>query len=269
MKLSLPTPPSRQPSPTPPSPQPGPSSAPQLAPLDPPARPGLKLPSLTAGLASLSLAIPAKEPSHYGTSLNGPDSDDEADPKWGVGDQERMAGELMDAIRGPAASLEDELSGATRRVRSSSRVGGPRPMLPTAPVPGASSLYIPCVAALSVQPDAPVPEPEEEELESAVEEELDIRPETLEDLGRLGEGASGEVRKVRHRPTGTVMAQKVRLILVGEPLWGKGSSRKNTSRRSRRHQTRKCTSSISASSSSCANASTQTSFSTTAASSTM
>lgn len=208
MKLSLPTPPSRQPSPTPPSPQPGPSSAPQLAPLDPPARPGLKLPSLTAGLASLSLAIPAKEPSHYGTSLNGPDSDDEADPKWGVGDQERMAGELMDAIRGPAASLEDELSGATRRVRSSSRVGGPRPMLPTAPVPGASSLYIPCVAALSVQPDAPVPEPEEEELESAVEEELDIRPETLEDLGRLGEGASGEVRKVRHRPTGTVMAQK-------------------------------------------------------------
>lgn len=32
---------------------------------------------------------------------------------------------------------------------------------------------------------------------------------TLQDLGRLGEGASGEVRKVLHKPSGLVMAKKV------------------------------------------------------------
>lgn len=35
-------------------------------------------------------------------------------------------------------------------------------------------------------------------------------PDTLQDLGKLGEGASGEVRKVLHKPSGTVMAKKVR-----------------------------------------------------------
>lgn len=33
--------------------------------------------------------------------------------------------------------------------------------------------------------------------------------ETLQDLGRLGEGASGEVRKVLHKPSGLIMAKKV------------------------------------------------------------
>lgn len=32
---------------------------------------------------------------------------------------------------------------------------------------------------------------------------------TVQDLGRLGEGASGEVRKVLHKPSGLVMAKKV------------------------------------------------------------
>lgn len=32
---------------------------------------------------------------------------------------------------------------------------------------------------------------------------------TLQDLGRLGEGASGEVRKVLHKPSGLIMAKKV------------------------------------------------------------
>jgi len=41
-------------------------------------------------------------------------------------------------------------------------------------------------------------------------EDYKLSPETLEDLGRLGEGASGEVRKVRHNPSGTIMAKKVR-----------------------------------------------------------
>ncbi|TNY24774.1 kinase-like protein [Rhodotorula diobovata] len=37
---------------------------------------------------------------------------------------------------------------------------------------------------------------------------LDISPATIEDRGRLGEGASGEVRKVLHKPTGLIMAKK-------------------------------------------------------------
>lgn len=35
-------------------------------------------------------------------------------------------------------------------------------------------------------------------------------PDALQDLGRLGEGASGEVRKVLHKPSGKVMAKKVK-----------------------------------------------------------
>jgi mitogen-activated protein kinase kinase len=38
---------------------------------------------------------------------------------------------------------------------------------------------------------------------------LVLRPDDFDDLGKLGEGASGEVRKVRHRPTGILMAKKV------------------------------------------------------------
>jgi len=38
-------------------------------------------------------------------------------------------------------------------------------------------------------------------------------PNALQDLGKLGEGASGEVRKVLHKPSGTVMAKKVRFII--------------------------------------------------------
>ena len=119
-----------------------------------------------------------------------------------------MAGELMHAIRGSMTGLEDELSGATRRVRSSSRVGGPRPMAPT-PQPGASTLSVDTAAARP-RIDDPTPKQDEEpEPESAIDDELDISPETLQDLGRLGEGASGEVRRVLHRPSGIVMAQKV------------------------------------------------------------
>ncbi|KAL8281138.1 hypothetical protein RQP46_006496 [Phenoliferia psychrophenolica] len=217
MKLSLPTAPNAAAASPAASPVPSPQFAPSGGPSTssaPTTRPGLKLASLSTGLAGLSLAIPPKGPSHYGTSLNGPDSDDEEDPKWGVGDQERMAGEIMNAIRGSSSTtgLEDELSGATRRVRSASRVGGPRPMAPpTPPVPGAKSLAVnDPTRAPSPLKDAPVQKEAEDEREpdSAVEEELDIRPEMLDDLGRLGEGASGEVRRVLHRPSGIVMAQK-------------------------------------------------------------
>jgi mitogen-activated protein kinase kinase len=36
-----------------------------------------------------------------------------------------------------------------------------------------------------------------------------LSAQTLQDLGRLGEGASGEVRKVLHKPSGIIMAKKV------------------------------------------------------------
>lgn len=49
-------------------------------------------------------------------------------------------------------------------------------------------------------------------------DEIEVTPGTLEDLGRLGEGASGEVRRVKHRPSGVVMAKKVRLC------WGEEGS---------------------------------------------
>ncbi|KAK4703237.1 hypothetical protein P7C70_g2984, partial [Phenoliferia sp. Uapishka_3] len=210
MKLSLPTPPSSAPS-VAPSLQPngdGPPAVPTPSPKLP-ARPSLKLASTTSALASLSLAIPPKGPSHYGTSLNKPDSDEE-DPKWGVGDQERMAGELMDAIRGSSTpGLEDELSGATRRLRSSSRVGGPRPPAVSSSSSGGSSLSINTVASITRISDSSTATQSEENVpESAIEEEPEILPETLQDLGRLGEGASGEVRRVLHRPSGIVMAQK-------------------------------------------------------------
>lgn len=44
------------------------------------------------------------------------------------------------------------------------------------------------------------------------EDDLDMSPGALQDLGRLGEGASGEVRKVLHKPSGLVMAKKVSFI---------------------------------------------------------
>jgi mitogen-activated protein kinase kinase len=50
------------------------------------------------------------------------------------------------------------------------------------------------------------------------EDKLDVSPGALQDLGRLGEGASGEVRKVLHKPTGLVMAKKVSLLLFSTYL---------------------------------------------------
>ena len=44
---------------------------------------------------------------------------------------------------------------------------------------------------------------------STADDEYKITPESLQDLGRLGEGAAGEVRKVLHIPSGVVMAKKV------------------------------------------------------------
>ncbi len=47
--------------------------------------------------------------------------------------------------------------------------------------------------------------------EAARAVQLEVKPEDLEDLEvTLGSGASSVVRKVRHRPTGLVLAMKVR-----------------------------------------------------------
>jgi hypothetical protein len=39
---------------------------------------------------------------------------------------------------------------------------------------------------------------------------MEMKAEDLETLSRLGEGAAGTVRKVLHKPTGLIMAKKVR-----------------------------------------------------------
>lgn len=273
LKLQLPgadTPPAAPSRPAPPKLSLAPASPappPERPAPAPPGRPALKLASVTDGVASLSLAIPTQGPSHYSSALNGPsesdsefDEDDEASAHrpWAAGEQERMAGELLNVINGPPLELEDELSGRTRRARSNSRIASRRPSFSndanSAQAKGATHLSPPLPpneaggspglgprlglygehvqAALGVGGGAthrasplssPAPpstgsaqsgyesgvsgtEDEEEEEEDA----LDISPATLEDLGRLGEGASGEVRKVLHKPTGIVMARKVR-----------------------------------------------------------
>ncbi|POY74493.1 putative Mitogen-activated protein kinase kinase [Rhodotorula taiwanensis] len=111
-------------------------------PPNPNGRPSLKLPGLTAGLAGLSLAIPQQGVSRYSSGLdrgNLNDDDDELESDsdgdgsaghglWAAGEQERMAGELLEVINGaPAGELEDELSGRTRRPRSNSRFVPRRP----------------------------------------------------------------------------------------------------------------------------------------------
>jgi len=197
------------------------------------ARPSLKLAAISSGVGQLSLSIPQAGPSRYATALNGPqDSDDEERPpgsgystsdddedgdnaKWGEGDQERMAGELLDVIRGPVG-LEDELSGRTRRMRmrSSSRVGE-RPSSSSSRsieisqkglFGGDDSLEDELATPQTARPPPPA---DDDALESAVEPIMEVTAATIQDLGRLGEGASGEVRRVMHRPSGVVMAKKV------------------------------------------------------------
>lgn len=213
----------------------------------PSSRPSLSLTPALKSL-SLSLSVPANAPSRYGTSLNGPEEDDpddgEGDRKWGANDKgvrERMAGELKDVIRGPHAGpvpgLEDELSGRTRRFpngisqASSSNsiegmaigaVGG----VGVGGESGSSSASGNGVAVGGVTAVGGVGalmggEPLEKGLSSDKEKNssaLDVQPSTLKDLGRLGEGASGEVRRVLHLPSGIVMAKKVGLI-VFSILW--------------------------------------------------
>lgn len=52
------------------------------------------------------------------------------------------------------------------------------------------------------------PQNQNDVAENGVEEELVLKG-NFEFIARLGEGASGEVKKVRHKPTGLMMAKKV------------------------------------------------------------
>ncbi|GAA5948198.1 hypothetical protein JCM3765_001308 [Sporobolomyces pararoseus] len=203
-----------------------------------PTKPSLKLGGVTNKLSALSLNVPSR----YASALNGPsesdseldDDQDSSNRPWGLGEQERMAGELLDVINGPSAiGLEDELSGRTRRARSASRVSSSRPsssqglaqgteqfgttttgttstgggggMLspPLLNVPTTNSIPSSSTTPLNVGGSAIQDGDVEEE-----EDDLDMSPGALQDLGRLGEGASGEVRKVLHKPSGLVMAKK-------------------------------------------------------------
>ncbi|KAH8928158.1 Pkinase-domain-containing protein [Atractiella rhizophila] len=81
---------------------------------------------------------------------------------------------------------------------------------------GTKSLGVPGAAAEGGTPKARsrassvinVTVEEKEEGKDAKNVEISLNPGDMEDLGRLGEGAGGEVRKSRHKPTGLVMAKK-------------------------------------------------------------
>lgn len=118
-----------------------------------------------------------------------------------------MADELKDALHGPVASEDDLL--LTGRPRSHSR-GALSERRPSRASSVASLARANLGVGDSLVETPSTARPLDQDPESPREEELfDIRPETLEDMGRLGEGASGEVRKVRHIPTGKIMAKKV------------------------------------------------------------
>jgi mitogen-activated protein kinase kinase len=84
------------------------------------------------------------------------------------------------------------------------------------------------VKGLALTPAAPKPPPTAEnanlgpgpgqkddnatQLEIGIEFNLDLRPDDLEIIKDLGAGNGGTVSKVRHIPTNTVMARKVRLL---------------------------------------------------------
>jgi hypothetical protein len=84
------------------------------------------------------------------------------------------------------------------------------------------------VKGLALTPAAPKPPPTAENanlgpapggkddpahLEIGIEFNLDLRPEDLEIIKDLGAGNGGSVSKVKHLPTNTVMARKVRKTL--------------------------------------------------------
>ena len=61
----------------------------------------------------------------------------------------------------------------------------------------------------------------EAQLEIGIEFNLDLRQEDLEIIKELGHGNGGTVSKIKHLPTGTTMARKVRTALRGE-VCGRG-----------------------------------------------
>jgi hypothetical protein len=111
------------------------------------------------------------------------------------------------------------------------------------------------VKGLALTPAAPKPPPTAEnanlgpvpgakndentaQLEIGIEFNLDLKPEDLEIIKDLGAGNGGSVSKVRHIPTNTVMARKVRAcnarLLSYFPLvffilfWGEENERGDT-----------------------------------------
>jgi hypothetical protein len=172
---------------------------------------------------SVSLAALAVVP-----SSNSASDEDQPSGSSEMGDQARRAEELLNAIRGPS------LNSSTTSLQLSGHQSTPAAglMKRTPERPGLRS-------ALSVREDklrrgrltrlstggsgegwensTKRSERAEGREEGTLDDELrvqdvammEVSPATLIDLGKLGEGASGEVRKVRHGPTGRVMAKKV------------------------------------------------------------
>lgn len=63
---------------------------------------------------------------------------------------------------------------------------------------------------------------QEAQLEIGIEFNLDLRQEDIEIVKELGSGNGGTVSKVRHLPTGTLMARKVTILYQRSP---RGESR--------------------------------------------
>lgn len=200
-----------------------------------PRRAPLPLLALSVSAAALSLN------SASSLSASSSSSDDNQQDSRGseAGEQARRAGELLDAIRGPSTASSTGSSAiktppsaaASRRLRASA---SPSSSTATATTTEKVRLSADQDAddgrrgrlslTLSIsEGDAGRERGDREDgrdegtLEDAlrVQEEVeaeamaDVSPVTLVDLGKLGEGASGEVRKVRHTPSGRVMAKKV------------------------------------------------------------
>ena len=101
--------------------------------------------------------------------------------------------------------------------RTASPARQPHPSLPAMPARQVSTDHYASVPSTSADHTAMTRTTSFEgalmaETNSAIigDQEYKLSPSTLEDLGHLGEGASGEVRKTLHKPSGVIMAVKVR-----------------------------------------------------------
>lgn len=182
-------------------------------------RPSLSIGSVGTTGSSTSSGLSVAQ-SRYPTTITHYDQDEEGGGK--IANPDQIVGDIQKAIG--ATTLEDDLGSNQElperpdvgRGRSSSSVI--RPMIVRRPNTGDSGKSHRGSLEQSRGDGAPArqatsPPPRLDpsaELDEEPEEEVEIDPADLQVLRSLGEGAGGEVMKVLHKPTGLVMAKKVR-----------------------------------------------------------